>query len=464
MDSDIKAYKEVEREREKARSVMFNVLVGAIILFLFILFFGRSFYNEFYVESGCVSQGETYINPGDGLTYLKSTNLPFNGFICGYRGDSRFVNGKKEGPHSGYWQNEDYPNDFRRWVSLNWLFSHSKMYTNYYSNDLLNGRCETFDINGNLISFANYANGKLNGEKGSMTNGRWAYVNYKDGKLIKNNISNDEVESQNESIAPLPKPKPITSETYVILIGIEQYKNGYVRINNIDPSGYFVKNLSHCKDDCYMMKEFLKSKKGGAVLDENIIMLLDGKAYKQNILKSINKIVEKADINDRIIIYFAGHGSGNELMTYEYDKFQYNSLSIGLIDTYLRQSKAKHKLLIADACIGPMPMGSNGRGAAEEFNNSLSEFEPSFLHLRSCSKNETAWESSRYGQGIFSYWLLKGLEGEADLNNDLKVTISELFKFVKESVSYDVLVQASEIQTPQIKGKVNPYMPMSTLK
>ena len=230
MDNDYKAYNEVDKERKDARSVMTNVFVGCIVLFVFLLFFGRTIYKDFYVESGCVSSEEIYYNSGDKLTYLKSTNIPFNGFICRYNGDQRYVNGKKDGPHSGFWQDADYPNVFRKFISQNWLFSHSKKYTNYYSNGLLNGRCETFDINGNLISFENYLDGELNGEKGVISNGRWAYVNYKDGKIIKNNISNDEIESQNESISQLP-------ESDEEEIDIEKADDAVVLINRYDAFG-----------------------------------------------------------------------------------------------------------------------------------------------------------------------------------------------------------------------------------
>jgi hypothetical protein len=41
------------------------------------------------------------------------------------------------------------------------------------------------------------------------------------------------------------------------------------------------------------------------------------------------------------------------------------------------------------------------------------------------------------GQSSFTYWLTRGLGGEADLNQDRVVTGDELFRFVEEKVRED---------------------------
>ena len=48
--------------------------------------------------------------------------------------------------------------------------------------------------------------------------------------------------------------------------------------------------------------------------------------------------------------------------------------------------------------------------------------------------------------GLFSYYLMKGLEGLADSNNDQQITNGELHAFIKQKVSR----QAN--QTPQLSG------------
>ena len=48
--------------------------------------------------------------------------------------------------------------------------------------------------------------------------------------------------------------------------------------------------------------------------------------------------------------------------------------------------------------------------------------------------------------GLFSYYLMRGLEGEADSNNDQQITNRELQAFINNNVSR----QAN--QTPQLSG------------
>ena len=56
--------------------------------------------------------------------------------------------------------------------------------------------------------------------------------------------------------------------------------------------------------------------------------------------------------------------------------------------------------------------------------------------------------------GIFSYYLMKGLEGNADSNQDKKITNGELLAYMDENVSQ----KASELgreQNPSLAGDPN---------
>ena len=56
--------------------------------------------------------------------------------------------------------------------------------------------------------------------------------------------------------------------------------------------------------------------------------------------------------------------------------------------------------------------------------------------------------------GIFSYYLMKGLEGNADTNQDKKITNGELLAYMDENVS----MKASELgrqQNPSLAGNPN---------
>ena len=53
--------------------------------------------------------------------------------------------------------------------------------------------------------------------------------------------------------------------------------------------------------------------------------------------------------------------------------------------------------------------------------------------------------------GMFSYFMMKGLEGEADNNSDNRITTGELHRYIRENV----LQQSSGTQTPELQGNTN---------
>ena len=53
--------------------------------------------------------------------------------------------------------------------------------------------------------------------------------------------------------------------------------------------------------------------------------------------------------------------------------------------------------------------------------------------------------------GIFSYFLMKGLEGKADENEDKKITNGELIAYLKDNVSQEAFTQNRQ-QDPMLAG------------
>lgn len=54
------------------------------------------------------------------------------------------------------------------------------------------------------------------------------------------------------------------------------------------------------------------------------------------------------------------------------------------------------------------------------------------LLFSATSSNEISSSYPQNKHGLFSYFLMKGMQGEADVNNDNKLTIQELFDFTKQ--------------------------------
>ena len=56
------------------------------------------------------------------------------------------------------------------------------------------------------------------------------------------------------------------------------------------------------------------------------------------------------------------------------------------------------------------------------------------------------------GHGLMTYFFLKGLQGEGDLNKDGKLEMAELFEYVKPNVQRIARKQFNNEQTPQLMG------------
>lgn len=80
--------------------------------------------------------------------------------------------------------------------------------------------------------------------------------------------------------------------------------------------------------------------------------------------------------------------------------------------------------------------------------------------MLSSMSNEYSLEQSGIRQGIFSHFLIRGLNGEADTNKDGIVSVVELFEFVK----LNVLSHTNRRQTPVIAGDYMSNPPISAVR
>lgn len=238
---------------------------------------------------------------------------------------------------------------------------------------------------------------------------------------------------------------------YAVCAGVAKYKLGG------QPNQ--VTNLNYTDDDAYRMYAFLKSCKGGCVDDDNIAVLVDEAATKKNILETMDKIFSKAGPEDMLWFYFSGHG-GQEGFLCPHD-MDGNDLSTFLlydeVKAAFKKHPARYKVVFLDAChsgtiFSQRPPQNSGVGQASA-NTSV-------LLMVSSLPSEFSQEEPRLRQGVFTYYVLKGLKGAADRDNNAVVTLEELFPYVKANV----LNFTQNKQTPFIEGNASRQMPLSSLK
>ncbi len=221
--------------------------------------------------------------------------------------------------------------------------------------------------------------------------------------------------------------------------------------------------LKYTDDDAYHTYAFLKSPEGGALPDNQIKVLIDEDATRGNILRTMRNVFLRADENDVVILYFSGHGLPGSFLPVDFDGFN-NKVDHEDVKAIFKESKAKHKLCLADAChSGSLTAMRN----TSSFENTLKKYYSAFDNstggtalLMSSKGEEYSLEDQGLRQGIFSHYLIRGLKGEADKNNNKIVTVQELYDYVFKKVRN----YTGNAQSPTLTGVYDSRMPVSVIR
>jgi uncharacterized caspase-like protein len=231
-----------------------------------------------------------------------------------------------------------------------------------------------------------------------------------------------------------------------------------------------MRTLKYTDDDAYQLAGFLRSVEGGALPNEQVKVLIDEDATHRNIIMAMRETYRRADENDVILFYFSGHGLKGSFLPVDYDGFV-NRLEHYQLRDALMASRARHKLVIADAChSGSLGGRNNAKGGGiggggidaslNAYYDALNNAQASTALLLSSKSEEISLEDGGLRSGIFSHYLIRGMQGEADSNGDKLVSIQELFNFVHREVRR----YTGNIQTPTLTGTFDALMPVSVIR
>lgn len=237
------------------------------------------------------------------------------------------------------------------------------------------------------------------------------------------------------------------SQSYAVIVGISDYK---ILTNK---SG----DLIYAKYDALKFSQFLKTPKGGNVPVSNIIFLSNTDATKAKIMSSLN-LFKKAQRNDKVIFYFSGHGIDKGFVPYDVSETNGNSiLWHDEIKKAFKDSDASIKICFADACLSGSMKTLNNRIKTDA--KSVDKNDSNVAMVLSSRSSQSSVESSATKGGVFTFFLLKGLNGEADKNNNNIVTIRELYKYISPRIKRST----PNAQSPVFYGKFSDNLPMSYL-
>lgn len=226
------------------------------------------------------------------------------------------------------------------------------------------------------------------------------------------------------------------SSSYALVVGVDKYR--------------YWPHLEYAVKDAREMAALLKSR--GFELQ----MLIDENATRSNFLQKLETIKKSADVNSRVVIYFAGHGQTEDLpggrergyiLPVDADAYNWKDTMLDMkrLNQSVRQIKAKHIFLAFDACYSGLGLTRSIKRHPEQDSAYIMKMmqSRSIQILTAGSRSEQAIEAE--GHGLFTEHLLAALSGSADINADGYITGTEIYATLRPRVTQ----QSHSRQTPQ---------------
>jgi uncharacterized caspase-like protein len=238
-----------------------------------------------------------------------------------------------------------------------------------------------------------------------------------------------------------PVSKISRMRRWAVLAGINHYDAGF-------PA------LRFCVSDATEIQAVLTAWPDSGYAAERIRLLAGDSETKAivpraAILQELDDLVEKASPEDQLLFYFAGHGEpfdNNDVLLIPSDArpgrlLAHTAVSLAEVKRLLMLSQARSKIIILDACYTGVPTSAdhsyrNLQSDQEEVERATSNVQRLAQHAEGLAilhagSRSPVRELPELGHGLFTYFLLQGLRGEANTRADAMITVTELYEYVR---------------------------------
>jgi len=246
------------------------------------------------------------------------------------------------------------------------------------------------------------------------------------------------------------KPQP-ARDAVAIIIGIQNYK--------------LIPKAEYANQDAQVFYDYASRALG--IKQENIKLLLDDEADVSGILTAFQNWlplkVRKGKTD--VYVFYSGHGlpspDGKSLFFLPVgankDFVAKTAISQQEIVAGLKAAQPKSVTMFIDSCYsGQIRTGETLLASARPVTLTLQEtaYPPEFTVITASASDQIASSSPDLKHGIFSYYLMKGLEGDADDKGDGTITVGKLQSYLSERVPRFAMTMSRK-QEPQLTGDAN---------
>lgn len=244
-------------------------------------------------------------------------------------------------------------------------------------------------------------------------------------------------------------------DLYALVVGVANYKNPNL-------------NLKVSDNDAKQFAEFLKTQEK-VFRNTYVNVLVNQNATKLEIEKALTSELLRAGKDDTVIVFLSGHGSGDpkkpgEFFFLGYDAdpkyLEATAVKMSGLD-FLKRIDSQKVLVVADACHAGTVSEYRTKSVEKDLGNFARQFSESTgrVVLTSCKPDELSQEKPGLNNSVFTYYLLKGLNGEADTRRVGVVSLNDAYEYVYEQTKNET----GGAQHPQLAGTHVGSFPISVL-
>jgi hypothetical protein len=282
-------------------------------------------------------------------------------------------------------------------------------------------------------------------------------------KVVAINVR-DNIETKQFTVSrPLADSKPLVAalnpaqvkrqperDAVAIIIGIADYKN--------------LPRADYANDDARVFYDYAIRALG--VKPENIKLLVDADADEVGIYRAFKTwLPSRVRATTDVYVYYSGHGlptaDGQGLYVLpqraDRDFMDKTAIAQAEINAAIQAAKPKSVTIFLDACYsGQARTGETLLASARPvaLKTETAAFPDGFTVITASRGDQISSSSPELKHGIFSYYLMRGMEGDADANRDGRITAGEMQAYLAENVARQAGMM-NRRQEPQLIGDAN---------
>lgn len=233
--------------------------------------------------------------------------------------------------------------------------------------------------------------------------------------------------------------RPVKHDRTIIVIGVQHFTDKSVT------------QVNYILHDAQMLADAMRHRY--CVAPERLILLKD--PDRARIEQSVTRALENVLAQTQLVVIFEGQAYESDGQYYlagrdfQMEKPSATGINLRWLVETLEQSVSTEKLLILDT----YHVGTSGKHAQQpapgKMLQSLKGSMKTLQAIAARGENEVGQEWPDKAHGSFAWQTALGMKGAADSNRDLNISASELFEYLRDSLS-SLTFEKARPQTPEL--------------